>query len=113
MTPEVIPERKSVIVYTPLRSPLTSTPHNSPSKFPVQPARSCQSLGPIEAPRSRSHSPSCSEISSINGEVFVEAEEDVAAQEALDPIPTVRVRFSWLQGYYVTGLIKGKGVLTD
>ena len=24
-----------------------------------------------------------------------------------------RARFSWLQGYYVTGLIKGKGVLTD
>ena len=28
-------------------------------------------------------------------------------------VDIARVRFSWLQGYYVTGLIKGKGVLTD
>ena len=74
---ELIPrenERVSVIVpNTPSRSPLTSTPSNSPHPPPF-PRRVCHTLGPITLPRNRSPSPCCSDISSINGEVFSDPE---------------------------------------
>ena len=60
----------SVIQYTPARKPATSTPSNSPPP-PILP-RDCQSIGPPVPPRSRPHSPACSELSSISGsEVFL------------------------------------------
>ena len=73
---ELIPRdnlRVSVIVpNTPSISPRTSTPSSSPPP-PTFPARVCQNLGPIVLPRNRSISPSgCSELSSIDGEVFSE-----------------------------------------
>ena len=68
--------RNSVIFQTPSRQPRTSTPSNSPPAPPLPP-RQCQSLqlGPILTPRSREHSPTCSELSSIGGEVFGSAEQ--------------------------------------
>ena len=73
---ELIPrdqERASVIARTPSRSPITSTPSNSLLLPPIPP-KTCQSLGPIVLPRSRFHSPTCSDLSSINGEVFSDTE---------------------------------------
>ena len=73
---ELIPQdqdRSSVIVHTPSRLPTTSTPSNSPPGPPVPP-RTCQSLGQSCPPSSSSHSPSCSDISSINCEVFSDSE---------------------------------------
>ena len=66
-------ERLSVITHTPPASPRTSTPSNSPQPPPPVPPRSCQSLVPIVIPK-YSCSPSCSELSSINGEVFEDIE---------------------------------------
>ena len=58
--------RVSVIARTPSRAPATSTPSCSPQAPPVPP-RSCQSVGQAgEA----IHSEICSDISSINNEVF-------------------------------------------
>ena len=73
---ELIPrdnERVSVIVpNTPSRSPRTSTPSASPPP-PALPPRVNQNLGPITLPRNCSQSPSsCSDISSIHGDVFLE-----------------------------------------
>ena len=65
--------RASVIAHTPTRSHRTSTPSNSPPPPPLPP-RSCQSLGPICLPRPRSCSPSCSDLSSIRGDVFSDSE---------------------------------------
>ena len=68
--------RSSVITRTPPNSPKphrTSTPSYSSSQlYPPIPPRNCQSLGPIVPPENRPHSPTCSEISSIGGEVFDE-----------------------------------------
>ena len=71
-----IQDRDSVIYSTPSRQPATSTPSNSPPAPPLPP-RQCQSLqlGPILTPRSREHSLSCSELSSIGGEVFGSTEQ--------------------------------------
>ena len=73
---ELIPrnnERVSVIVpNTPSRSPRTSTPSTSPPP-PTLPPKVNQNLGPITLPRNRSLSPSsCSDLSSIHGDVFSE-----------------------------------------
>ena len=68
---ELIPrdkERVSVITRTPSRSPPRSPKTSTPSTFPPPP----QNLGPIILPGYRSHSPSGSDISSINGDVFSE-----------------------------------------
>ena len=62
-------ERSSVIIQT----PKTSTPSNSPERS-FQPPRSCQELAPKVPSRSHSHSPACSEVSSINTEVFRDTE---------------------------------------
>ena len=70
-------ERASVIhARTPSRSsPRTSTPSNSPSAPPPLPPRYCQSIGPILLPpASRSCSPSCFELSSIDDNVFIDIE---------------------------------------
>ena len=88
LTPESIPERLSVIVRTPPRTPITSTPHSSPSKS-IPPPRSCQSIGPIvlDTPP-RAHSP-CSELSSIDGEVFPEDDDaEVTTSPIERPTPT-------------------------
>ena len=67
-------DRESVITRTPSRSIATSTPAVSPNPPPIPPKR-CQSfLGPILPPKSRSCSPTCSEVSSIHGEVFSDSE---------------------------------------
>ena len=72
LIPGIQQERASVIARTPQRlSPQTSTPSTSPQPPPL-PARQCQSLGPIRPPPVCS--PSCSELSSIDGEVFTESE---------------------------------------
>ena len=65
------------VIQTPSRNPQTSTPSNSPSPSPLSnPPRTCQTLGPfIVPPRSRSHSPNCSDISSIHGDPFSEDEQ--------------------------------------
>ena len=70
---ELIPrdqERASVIARTPSRSPITSTPSTSPIAPPLPP-KTCQSLGPIILPGSRSHSPTCSDLSSISKPQFL------------------------------------------
>ena len=58
--------RASVIAHTPSRLPTTSTPSNSILAPPVQP-RSCETAG-LES--GQVHSGSCTDISSINSEVF-------------------------------------------
>ena len=83
-------DRVSVIARTPSRSPQTSTPSNSPQPPPVPP-RTCQSLGPIVPPRSRSHSPSCSDISSINGDPFSDGENSgIERSVIVRPPPKVK-----------------------
>ena len=63
LLPENIPERRSVIVYTPSRKPRTSTPLNSPPKqVSLNPPKSCEDLGPLQIHLPRSHSPSCPDI---------------------------------------------------
>lgn len=79
--------RASVITRTPARSIATSTPSTSPNPPPLPPKR-CQSLGPIIPPRPRSCSPSCSDLSSINGDVFSESE--TSDHQGLNPIPISR-----------------------
>ena len=73
---DLVPDqtRASVIARTQPRSVITSTPTNSPP--PAIPPRTCQSLGPIQIvpPHPTSCSPTCSELSSINGEVFIESD---------------------------------------
>ena len=81
--------RVSVITVTPSRLPATSTPSNSPPAPPPPPPRNCQSLGPICPPVPRSHSPSCSDISSINGDVFSDS-ESLAVSAAKVPLPKSR-----------------------
>ena len=73
---DLVPDqtRASVIARTQPRSVITSTPTNSPP--PAIPPRTCQSLGLIQIvpPHPTSCSPTCSELSSINGEVFIESD---------------------------------------
>ena len=59
-------ERESVIVHTPSRN-LPHKPSSSPHP-PLVPPRLCQSLSQFVPPPACS--PSCSELSSINGDVF-------------------------------------------
>ena len=66
----------SVIQYTPSRRPATSTPSNSPP--PPLPPRQCQSVGPPVLPRSRPHSPTCSELSAISGNEVFELESETS-----------------------------------
>ena len=73
--------RCSVIQYTPSRAPATSTPSNSPP--PPLPPRQCQSVGPPVHPRNRSHSPACSELSSISGSEVFDVETELSSQSAL------------------------------
>ena len=76
-------ERSSVIIQT----PKTSTPSNSPERS-FQPLRSCQELAPKVPSRSHSHSPACSEVSSINTEVFRDTEGiDNSFPTVLIPLP--------------------------
>ena len=77
-------ERSSVIIQTPRRIPKASTPRNSP-EAPLLSPRNCQSLDPIILPRSRSHFPTCSEVSSINGEVFSDVENQITDQSKVTP----------------------------
>ena len=69
--------RESVITRTPTRLPITSTPSSSPIPPPIPPKR-CQYLAPSIpiSPESRicSSSGSCSDVSSIQGEVFIDEE---------------------------------------
>ena len=93
--------RASVIISTTPQSQRTSTPSNSPNPPPIPP-KSCQSLIPLLPPRSRSCSPSCSDISSINCEVFTDSEIFDASKPTLetsalgDPfrVPTIKVTVS-------------------
>ena len=61
--------RSSVII----QPPKTSTPSNSP-EHSFQPPRNCQDLAPKVPSRSHSHSPACSEVSSIITDVFCDTE---------------------------------------
>ena len=63
--------RVSVIARTPSRQPATSTPSSSPVAPPVPP-RSCQSVGQVE--EQKTHSETCSDLSSINSEEVFESE---------------------------------------
>ena len=97
---ELIPshssERASVIARTPSRQiPRTSTPSNSPSAPPIPP-RNCQSLGP-EVPRTRSCSPVCSEISSINEDVFFDNQSIEPAESSRSVVKQVRSPLSLSQ----------------
>ena len=68
VTPEIIPERVSVIAHTPARSPRTSSPSSPSSRLPPppQPPRQCQTIGQFVLPiYSRCSSP-CSDLSSIS-----------------------------------------------
>ena len=71
--------RESVITRTPTRLATTSTPSSSPIPPPIPPKR-CQNLVPpihtLPESRSCSLSRSCSDVSSIQGEVFTDAEVD-------------------------------------
>ena len=67
--------RASVIAQTP-RSVTTSTPQNSPP--PPLPPRNCQTLGIIQIPAVPHPSPcslSCSELSSVGGDVFLDDQQ--------------------------------------
>ena len=65
-------QRLSVIV-TPSRKTSTSTPSNSPQPPPLLP-RTCQPLlGPTLPPEHSPHSPTCTDLSSIDGDVFDQA----------------------------------------
>ena len=67
-------DRESVIARTPAQSIATSTPSTSPN-HPLLPPRNTQLLiAPPLPPKSRSCSPSGSELSSIHGEVFTDSE---------------------------------------
>ena len=75
LTPEEIPVQERPSVIFPPQSPRTSTPASSPPP-PPHPPRYCQSIGqlvPIIPPRPCS--PSCSELSSIDGDVFSDGEQ--------------------------------------
>ena len=85
LTPERIISRPPIL----LRNPQvrTSTPVNSPDP-PPPPPRQCQSMGPVVVPQPRPCSPTCSEISSIGGEVFEDSEnvtDQVFPQELRTP----------------------------
>ena len=72
-------QQERVSVITPTRkSPQTSTPSTSPRPPPLPP-RTCHNLGPIILPNT-SCSPTCSELSSINGEVFLETDISESSQ---------------------------------
>ena len=73
LTPERILERPPLILRTPQRLLRTSTPTSSPPP-PPPPARHCQSTGPFLLPPHRPCSPTCSDLSSINGDVFSASE---------------------------------------
>ena len=70
--------RESVITRTPTRLAATSTPSSSPNPPPIPPKK-CQNLVPPIPTRSRSCSlsKSCSDVSSIQGEVFIDGEVDI------------------------------------
>ena len=84
LTPERILERPPLILRTPQVEIRTSTPTNSPPSPPLPP-RQCQSIG-LDIPP-RPCSPTCSDLSSINGEVFSETEvtEPVLSEEFRAP----------------------------
>ena len=70
--------RLSVIVTPSRRTPSTSTPSNSPPP-PPRPPRTCQSLlGPILPPAHTPHSPACSDLSSIDGDVFFQTDRSLS-----------------------------------
>ena len=103
---EIIPkthERASVIAHTPSRNPQTSTPSNSPPPPPLPP-RSCQSLGPILPPRPRSHSPSCSELSSIHGDPFSE-DESYLDEISVIGRPTARNQTAQIPAFRIPKII--------
>ena len=62
----------------------TSTPTNSPQPPPLPP-RTCQPLqGPSLPPEHSSHSPACTDLSSIDGDVF-DQETDPSLSVSLRP----------------------------
>ena len=68
-------DKELEIVKEPTRSILTSTPSISPTNSPPLPPRRCQSsIAPPLPSRTRSCSPSCSDVSSIQGEVSTDSE---------------------------------------
>ena len=82
--------RESVITRTPTRTATTSTPSSSPIPPPIPPKR-CQNLVPpipIHPAKSRSCtlSGSCSDVSSIQGEVFIDEEIDLPVPSFEDQI---------------------------
>jgi hypothetical protein len=81
---------------------------NSPPPSPLPP-RTCQSLGQIVLPRSRSHSPSCSDISSINGDTFSEEENSVSERSVIvRPAPKVEQPAGKKPTFRVTQIIVTK-----
>ena len=89
-------QRLSVIV-TPSRKTSTSTPSNSPQPPPLVP-RTCQPLlGPTLPPEHPTHSPTCTDLSSIDGDVFYQ-EVDASLNNLLYP-PSFR--------YHAQTLISG------
>ena len=106
---EIIPkplERASVIAHTPSRTPQTSTPSNSPPPPPLPP-RTCQSLGPILPPRSRSQSPCCSDISSIDGDPFSEDESSLNERSVIVR-PIARIRTAQTLSFRIPQIIVTK-----
>ena len=68
-------DKELEVVKEPTRPILTSTPSTSPTNPPpLPPRRSQSSLAPPLPPRTRSCSLSCSDVSSIQGEVFTDSE---------------------------------------
>ena len=68
-------DKELEIVKEPTRPIFTSTPSSSPTNPPPLPPRRCQSsIAPPRPPRTRSCSPSCSDVSSIQEEVFTDSE---------------------------------------
>ena len=82
--------RESVITRTPTRLATTSTPSSSPNPPPLPPKR-CQNLAPINplppGSRSCSLSGSCSDVSSIQGDVFSDGTVDNPVPPFV-PLPT-------------------------